>query len=330
MGILKKPLLQVEGLKVDFSTKDGNLRAVDDVSVTVKQGGTLGIVGESGSGKTVFSRAILGLLPRIASISAKKILFEEQELFRMPEHDFRKLRGKELAVIFQDPMTSLNPVLTVGKQITETLVQHLGLSQKEALKRAVELLDSVGISSPAQRVKDYPHQLSGGMRQRVAIAIALSCKPKLLIADEPTTALDVTVQAQILSLLRHYQQENNMSMILITHDLGVVASHTDEIAVMYAGKIVEQAPTKTLFKNMRMPYTEALMDSIPRLEDPSHIPLKTISGRPPNLTLPFKGCRFHPRCRYTEKQCREEKPPLRQGAAEHYYACWNPVKNVSS
>lgn len=320
------PLLKVENLKVNFATDYGNLRAVDNVSLGVKRGQTLGIVGESGSGKTVLSRAILGLLPRTAGMVAESILFEGKQLFGMNEEGFRKLRGKELAIIFQDPMTSLNPTMTVGKQITETLTEHLKLRRKEALDRAVELLASVGIPSPAQRIKEYPHQLSGGMRQRVVIAIALSCEPKLLIADEPTTALDVTVQAQILDLLGKYQQDHNMTMILITHDLGVVAGHTDEIAVMYAGKVVEQAPTAALFKNMRMPYTEALLNSIPRLEQPPHIRLQTISGRPPNLTRPLKGCRFHPRCHYAQELCYQKEPPLAHSSdLKHRFACWHPV-----
>lgn len=325
MSAANPPLLQVKNLKVNFKTDYGNLRAVDDVSIRVKKGQTLGVVGESGSGKSVLSRAVLGLLPRTASITADSILFEEKQLFGMAEESFRKMRGKELAIIFQDPMTSLNPTMTVGKQITETLREHLKFNKKEALERAEDLLASVGIPSPAHRIKEYPHQLSGGMRQRVVIAIALSCEPKLLIADEPTTALDVTVQAQILDLLRKYQQDHNMTMILITHDLGVVAGHTDEIAVMYAGKVVEQASTKRLFKHMRMPYTEALLNSIPRLAEQSHVRLQTISGRPPNLTRPLKGCRFHPRCHYTQEPCRQTEPQLlRSNEAEHYFACWYP------
>ena len=320
------PLLKVQNLQVHFASDYGPLRAVDGVSLSVKRGQTLGIVGESGSGKTVFSRALLGLLPATACVLAESILFEEKELFGMEEAHLRKLRGKELAIIFQDPMTSLNPTLTVGKQITETLQTHLKLSRKAAISRAFDLLNAVGLPVPAQRLKEYPHQLSGGMRQRVVIAIALSCEPKLLIADEPTTALDVTVQAQILDLLRKYQQQHHMTMLLITHDLGVVAGHTDEIAVMYAGKIVEQAPTAALFKNMRMPYTEALLNSIPRLEKQPHIRLQTIKGRPPNLTRPVSGCRFHPRCHYAQNTCQQKEPPLVPSHdLKHPFACWYPV-----
>ncbi|MFQ5990271.1 MAG: ABC transporter ATP-binding protein, partial [Candidatus Methylomirabilales bacterium] len=277
---MKQPLLRVEDLKVTFATEHGKLRAVDGVSLTVEPGQTLGIVGESGSGKTVLSRSMLGLLPPSAGVSAKGIWFQGQNLLGLPQKDMQKLRGKEIGVIFQDPMTSLNPVMTIGLQIMETLRHHLGMTKGEARERGEELLASVSIPSPARRLGEYPHQLSGGMRQRVVIAMALSCGPKLLIADEPTTALDVTVQAQILDLLRRFQQDHHMAMILISHDLGVVAGRTDEIAVMYAGQIVERAPTLSLFKNTRMPYTEALLKSIPHIEDKPHKRLRAISGRP--------------------------------------------------
>jgi peptide/nickel transport system ATP-binding protein len=240
----------------------------------------------------------------------------------------RKLRGRSLAVVFQDPMTSLNPVLTIGTQLIETLQEHLELDQAAATKRSVELLAAVGIPAPEQRLTQYPHQLSGGMRQRVAIAIALSCEPKLLIADEPTTALDVTIQAQILDLLAREQRRRHMAMILITHDLGVVAGRTDEVAVMYAGRVVERAPTPALFKKMRMPYTEALLAALPRIDAAPHTPLPAISGRPPDPTRPLKGCSFSPRCRYAVARCHSEKPDLAQAETpEHQYACFHPIES---
>ncbi len=256
-------LLSVEDVSVDLPTPRGNLRAVDQVDLTVGAGRTLGIVGESGCGKTMLSRAILQLLPKKAKLSGR-VMFDGQDLVRLDPERLRKLRGRSLAVVFQDPMTSLNPVLTIGTQLIETLQEHLELDAVAAKKRSAELLAAVGIPAPEQRLTQYPHQLSGGMRQRVAIAIALSCEPKLLIADEPTTALDVTIQAQILDLLAREQRRRHMAMILITHDLGVVAGRTDEVAVMYAGRVVERAPTPVLFKKMHMPYTEALLAAIPK------------------------------------------------------------------
>ena len=278
------------------------LRAVDHVDLTVGAGRTLGIVGESGCGKTMLSRAILQLLPKKAKLSGR-VMFDGQDLVRLDRERLRKLRGRSLAVVFQDPMTSLNPVLTIGTQLIETLQEHLELDGAAAKMRSVELLAAVGIPAPEQRLMQYPHQLSGGMRQRVAIAIALSCEPKLLIADEPTTALDVTIQAQILDLLAREQRRRHMAMIIITHDLGVVAGRTDEVAVMYAGRVVERAPTPELFKKMRMPYTEALLAAIPKIDAEPHTPLPAISGRPPDPTRPLKGCSFSPRCRYAWAQC---------------------------
>ena len=256
-------LLSVEDVVVDLPTPRGNLRAVDRVDLTVGAGQTLGVVGESGCGKTMLSRAILQLLPKKAKLSGR-VMFDGQDLLQLSPEKLRKLRGRSLAVVFQDPMTSLNPVLTIGTQLIETLQEHLELDDATARKRSIELLAAVGIPAPEQRLAQYPHQLSGGMRQRVAIAIALSCEPKLLIADEPTTALDVTIQAQILDLLAREQRRRHMAMILITHDLGVVAGRTDEVAVMYAGRVVERAPTPALFKKMRMPYTEALLAALPK------------------------------------------------------------------
>jgi peptide/nickel transport system ATP-binding protein len=244
----------------------------------------------------------------------------------MNADELRALRGDGIAMVFQDPMTSLNPVLTIGTQLIETLQEHLELDMASATKRSIELLAAVGIPAPEQRLTQYPHQLSGGMRQRVAIAIALSCEPKLLIADEPTTALDVTIQAQILDLLAREQRRRHMAMILITHDLGVVAGRTDEVAVMYAGRVVERAPTPALFKKMRMPYTEALLAALPRLDTAPHTPLPAISGRPPDPTRPLQGCSFSPRCRYAVARCQVEKPPLTAAESrEHQYACFHPI-----
>jgi peptide/nickel transport system ATP-binding protein len=318
-------LLSIEGVSVDLPTARGRLRAVDNVDLAVAAGQTLGIVGESGCGKTMLSRAVLQLLPKRAKLSGR-VIFDGQDLTQIPPAALRKLRGRSLAVVFQDPMTSLNPVLTIGSQLTETLQEHLGMDMAAASKRSVELLAAVGIPAPEQRLKQYPHQLSGGMRQRVAIAIALSCEPKLLIADEPTTALDVTVQAQILDLLAREQRRRQMAMIIITHDLGVVAGRTDEVAVMYAGSVVERAGTRALFKNMRMPYTEALLEAIPKLSAPPHTVLPAISGRPPDPTRPAPGCAFAPRCRYADEHCRSAKPGLSPADAfGHQFACWHPL-----
>jgi peptide/nickel transport system ATP-binding protein len=320
------PLLSLEGIAVELPTPRGTLRAVDHVDLTLSAGRTLGIVGESGCGKTMLSRAILQLLPKTARLSGR-VMFDGQDLTRIDAESLRRLRARSLAVVFQDPMTSLNPVLTVGTQLMETIQEHLGLDAPAARQRSIELLTAVGIPAPEQRLAQYPHQCSGGMRQRIAIAIALSCEPKLLIADEPTTALDVTIQAQILDLLAREQRRRHMAMIIITHDLGVVAGRTDEVAVMYAGRVVERAPTSVLFKRMHMPYTEALLAAIPKLDAAPHTPLPAISGRPPDPTRPLQGCSFAPRCRYVGSHCREAKPELRSAeAADHLYACYHPIQ----
>ncbi len=257
--------------------------------------------------------------------------FAGHDLTAMSQNELRQVWGAELSMIFQDPMTALNPVKRIGKQITESLRLHLGMDRAEAKAQAVELLRSVGIPSPEERIRWYPFQLSGGMRQRVMIAIALACAPRLVMADEPTTGLDVTVQAQILDLLADLQRERHMAVILVTHDLGVVATRADEIVVMYAGRIVERAPTHTLFHDTHMPYTQALMDSIPRLSDPSGSRLHAIAGRPPDLIHPPAGCRFAPRCPYVQDKCRESDPPLRTaGSADHLFACWFPLVNGMS
>jgi oligopeptide/dipeptide ABC transporter ATP-binding protein len=328
VGVPGEPLLVVDDLHTAFRTSRGTVKAVDGVSISVRQGQTLGIVGESGSGKTVLSRSIMGLLPLHDVIKSGTVHFAGHELTAMEPEQLRQIWGAELSMIFQDPMTALNPVKRIGRQITETLRLHLNMDRSEATATAIELLRSVGIPSPEERVRWYPFQLSGGMRQRVMIAIALACAPRLVMADEPTTGLDVTVQAQILDLLSTLQRERHMAVILVTHDLGVVASRADEIVVMYAGRIVERAPTHTLFSDTHMPYTRALMDSIPRLADPSGARLRAIAGRPPDMIHPPKGCRFAPRCPYAQDKCRESEPPLRTaGSPDHLFACWFPLVN---
>ena len=328
VGEPSEPLLVVEDLHTSFRTGRGTVRAVDGVSLSVSRGKTLGIVGESGSGKTVLSRSIMGLLPPRDVIRSGTVRFGGHDLTAMGPDELRKIWGAELSMIFQDPMTALNPVKRIGRQITESLRLHVDMDRKEADATAIELLRSVGIPSPEERIRWYPFQLSGGMRQRVMIAIALACAPRLVMADEPTTGLDVTVQAQILDLLADLQRERHMAVILVTHDLGVVANRADEIVVMYAGRVVERAPTRTLFHDTRMPYTQALMDSIPRLADPSGTRLHAIAGRPPDLVHPPTGCRFAPRCPYVQDKCRQSDPPLRTaGSPDHLFACWFPLVN---
>ncbi len=320
------PLLEVLDLRTTFRTPRGRVNAVNGVSLTLERGKTLGIVGESGSGKSVLSRSIMGLLPPRNVERTGSVRFEGTELMDLNARELREYWGDEMAMIFQDPMTSLNPVVRIGRQITESLRFHLEMDKARAAETALSLLESVGIPEPEQRLRQYPHQLSGGMRQRVVIAIALACGPKLLLADEPTTALDVTVQAQILNLLAQQQRERFMAMILVTHDLGVVAGRADHIAVMYAGQVVEMAPTRDLFASMRMPYTEGLLKSIPRLDEPSHTRLQIIGGRPPDLIHPPAGCKFSPRCPYVQDRCRTEEPPLIESERPgHFYKCWYPV-----
>jgi peptide/nickel transport system ATP-binding protein len=299
---------------------------VDGVTFSLERGKTLGVVGESGSGKTVLSRSIMGLLPKSNVERTGSILFEGHELIDAENNELRQLWGSQMAMVFQDPMTSLNPVMKIGNQITEGLLYHLDVSKSYAKELALALLESVGIPEAERRLNEYPHQMSGGMRQRVMIALAIACGPKLLFADEPTTALDVTVQSQILDLLQEQQRERFMAMILVTHDLGVVAGRTNEIAVMYAGRVVEKAPTKTLFSETRHPYTEALLRSIPKLSAPSHSRLATISGRPPDIVNPPTGCKFAPRCPYVQPKCEQEEPPLLDAPTlGHEFRCWLPI-----
>ncbi len=320
-------LLDVQDLKTHFKTKAGRVRAVDGVSFAIKPGEKIAIVGESGCGKSVTSLSIMRLVAQPpGEYAGGSIFFEDQDLLELPESAMRKIRGGKIGMIFQDPMTCLNPTMTVGKQISEGLRIHLKLSEAEARRRAMSLLEQVGIPAVSDRINSYPHQFSGGMRQRVMIAIALACNPKLLIADEPTTALDVTVQAQILELISGVCQEFGTALILITHDLGVVAGVADRVVVMYAGKVVEDAPTEELFANPRHPYTLGLLASVPRLDEKRHMELRTIEGAPPDLLKPPTGCPFMPRCFYARSICRT-MPPLNSmpGNAAHLRACWVDV-----
>ncbi|HVA04783.1 MAG TPA: ABC transporter ATP-binding protein [Acidimicrobiales bacterium] len=325
VGSIEGPLLEVDDLHTSFRTGRGLVRAVDGVSFTLSRGRTLGVVGESGSGKTVLSRSIMGLVPGTNVERSGTVRFSGHDITAMSLDELREVWGMQIALVFQDPMTALNPVVRIGRQITESLRLRAGLDRKAAYETSVALLRSVGIPAPEQRLRNYPHELSGGMRQRVMIAIALACGPKLLLADEPTTGLDVTVQAQILDLLATQQRDRHMGMILVTHDLGVVANRTDDIVVMYAGRVVEQAPTAELFAHTRMPYTEAMLRSIPRLAESSHTRLRAIPGRPPDLATELKGCRFAPRCPYAQDHCRKEEPPLRTAGQGHLFRCWYPV-----
>ncbi len=319
-----EPLLSVQNLKTSFKTDGGLVKAVNDVSFDLFEGETLGIVGESGSGKSVTSLSIMRLLPSPPSRidPDSKIIFKGRDLLKLKDEEMRKIRGKEIAMIFQDPMTSLNPVLTIGKQITESLKLHLKMDDNASKKRAIELLKLVGIPSADKRLTDYPHQFSGGMRQRVMIAMAISCNPKLLIADEPTTALDVTIQAQILELLKKLRSELGTAIMLITHDLGVVAGMCDRIQVMYAGKIVETGNSRGLYAEPRHPYTIGLLNSIPRLDEHRRERLIPISGMPPDMVTLPPGCSFEPRCNYRQSAvCQSKSPELREVGEAHRAAC---------
>jgi oligopeptide/dipeptide ABC transporter ATP-binding protein len=330
-------ILEVNDLKTYFYTREGVVQAVDGVTFTVDKGQTLGIVGESGCGKSVTALSIMGLIPKPpAKIAGGQVLFEGKDLTELNDRQLQNVRGRQIAMIFQDPMTSLNPTLKIGTQITETLRRHYDMPKDEARKRAVELLEEVRIPRAAERIDDYPHRFSGGMRQRVMIAIALSCSPKLLIADEPTTALDVTIQAQILDLLDELRREHDMAMILITHDMGVVAETADDIAVMYAGQIVEYTSSLELFDNPEHPYTEALLGALPQLEgDEQEIRegrLTSIPGRPPDLIDPPDACRFAARCPYAhyEDSCTRVQPELREIRPGHLVRTAHPTTERAS
>jgi peptide/nickel transport system ATP-binding protein len=327
------PLLDIDGLKTHFFTRDGVVRAVDGVSFAVASGETLAVVGESGCGKSVTSLSIMRLIASPPGrIVGGSIRFENRDLLRLSEREMRDIRGNDISMVFQEPMTSLNPVLTIGRQITETLTLHQGLDRSAAEKRAVEMLRLVGIPEPAQRIRQYPHELSGGMRQRVMIAIALACDPKLLIADEPTTALDVTVQAQILDLMRQLKAKTGAAIILITHSLALVAEMAQRVVVMYGGRKVEEAPVEALFARPRHPYTQALLGSVPRLGSSlagsRKDRLAEIPGIVPSLKKAIAGCIFAPRCPHATSHCRASYPPLEDKGGGHWVACWESDRLV--
>lgn len=320
---MSEQIIQIKNLKTYFYTDQGVVPAVDGVSLNINTGETVAIVGESGSGKSVTSVSVMRLVPQPpGKIVEGEILFHGEDLLEKSEEEMRKIRGNRISMIFQEPMTSLNPSYRIGEQIMEAVCLHLGLSKEEALKKAIEMLSLVGIPSPEKRVHDFPHQLSGGMRQRVMIAMDLSCHPELLIADEPTTALDVTIQAQILDLLRKLGKEMGTSIMLITHDLGVVAEMADRVAVMYAGQIVEKSGVNDLFANPLHPYTEGLLKSIPRMEDNNKERLYAIEGVVPNPLHFPTACRFAPRCPYAQEKCQQEAPQLVEVAPKRWVSCW--------
>ena len=318
------PLLDVRDLHTEFRTGAGVVRAVDGISYTVEPGETVAVVGESGSGKSVGALSILRLIPDPPGrITGGQILFAGRDLLQLTEAEMREIRGGDIGMVFQEPMTSLNPVLTIGRQITEALEQHRGVDRATGYQRAVELMKLVGIGEPVRRLKQYPHQLSGGMRQRVMIAIALACDPKLIIADEPTTALDVTIQAQILELMKDLTRRLGVALIVITHNLGVVARYANRVNVMYAGRMVESGPAATIYHKPRHPYTIALLNSVPRLDRPRQARLDPVEGQPPDLTRLGAGCAFRPRCRFAVESCATQRPDLTAtGEAGHFSACF--------
>jgi oligopeptide transport system ATP-binding protein len=321
----RQPLLTVEDLRVEFWTRRGTVHAVNGISFDVAPGETLGIVGESGCGKSVTSLALLGILPRAGKITSGTAMFGDRDLLQLSDGELRRIRGRDIAMIFQDPMTSLNPVLTIGRQIREALETHFDMDKRQAMSRAAELLDQVGIPSAEMRLKDYPHQFSGGMRQRAMIAMALACEPKLLIADEPTTALDVTIQAQILDVLKSLVQDRKTALILITHDLGVVAGMCERVNVMYAGMFMETGGADQLFARPRHPYTLGLLQSVPRLDAERKTKLHPIEGAPRDMLRAPQACPFQPRCRFEVEQSSEEVPLLKEVEPGHMVACFNPV-----
>jgi oligopeptide transport system ATP-binding protein len=319
-------LLEVKELKTRFFTQDGVVNAVNGISYTLQESEALGIVGESGCGKSVSVLSIMRLIPDPpGKIVGGEVFFDGRDLLKLAPDEIRQIRGNKIAMIFQDPMTSLNPVLTIGRQVSEALELHLGMDKKQSRRRTVELLELVGIPEAVERIDDYPHQFSGGMRQRVMIAMGLSCNPQILIADEPTTALDVTIQAQIVELVKRLRDEIGMAVIWITHDLGVVAGFAEKVIVMYAGYIVEMAPVKELYGDPRHPYTRGLLASLPRLDAETREQLKSIEGLPPDLIALPKGCPFAARCEYVMDKCLEENPVLETVGPDHYIACWVDV-----
>ena len=319
-------LLEVKGLRTEFHTQDGVVKAVDGISFFINEGETLGIVGESGCGKSVSLLSVMRHIPEPpGKIAAGEVLFEGVDLLKLSDDEIRKVRGNKIAMIFQDPMTFLNPVMTIGKQISEALELHMGMSRKQARGRSAELLTMVGIPEAGDRLDDYPHQFSGGMRQRVMIAMALACNPQILVADEPTTALDVTIQAQIVELVKRLRDEIGLAIIWITHDLGVIAGLADRMMVMYAGHVVEEAPVKELYANPRHPYTLGLLGSLPRLDETQRERLRSIEGLPPDLIDLPPGCPFQPRCVFSVEKCREVRPALDPAGPKHAIACWVDV-----
>ena len=320
-------LLEVKDLRTHFQTREGLVYAVNGITYDLDEGETLGIVGESGCGKTVSVLSLLRLIPEPpGKIAGGQALFQGQDLLKMNTDEIRRVRGAQIAVVFQDPMTSLNPVLTIGRQLTEALELHLGMNKEQSRQRSIELLSMVGIPKAGDRLNDYPHQFSGGMRQRVMIAMALSCAPQVLIADEPTTALDVTIQAQIVDLVKRLRDELGMAIIWITHDLGIIAGLAKRVIVMYAGFIIEEAPVKELYGDPRHPYTLGLLGSLPRVDDTSHRRLVSIEGLPPDLLGLPPGCPFAPRCVYVMDRCQKENPPLESVSPGHWKACWADVR----
>ncbi|MCX6003961.1 MAG: ABC transporter ATP-binding protein [Chloroflexi bacterium] len=316
-------LLEVRNLKTYFNTQDGVVKAVDGVSYDVNRGETIALVGESGCGKTVSALSILRLVAEPAGkIESGEILFEGTDLLKLSGDEMRKMRGAKISIIFQEPLTSLNPVLTIGRQISEGLEFHKNMSLKEGMQEATRLLKLVGIPHPERRIYDYPHQFSGGMRQRAMIAIAIACQPQLIIADEPTTVVDVTIQAQLLELIRNITKELNTALILITHNLGIVARYARRVFVMYAGNIIEHGNALDVYRYPCHPYTAGLLTSVPRLDEPRKTRLLPIDGQPPDLIAPPIGCSFQARCAYSMPQCQREKPPLLEVAPNHYAACW--------
>ncbi len=316
-------LLSVNDLVVEFSTTDGTVQAVNGISYSVAAGEIVAIVGESGSGKTVGARAVLGLVPSPpGKVVSGSITFAGTDLLALDDQDIRSIRGKDISMVFQEPMTSLNPVLSIGRQLTEAMRLHLKITQSEADARAVELLKLVGVSDPVDRLRQYPHQLSGGMRQRVMIASALSCRPRLILADEPTTALDVTIQAQVLSLMKDLCQDMGVALVIITHNLGIVARYAHSVNVMYAGRIVEKGSASSLYRNPSHPYTVGLLNSVPRLDQPAGSLIDPIPGNPPDLAALGPGCAFAPRCRFATNRCHDEQPSFQKIDEDHYSACW--------